>query len=224
MSVRSSGATSDSDTDGGSHAVVPVGVLQGLGSRGGGLTRADVAALGRLDPQGVGSGSAPALPRRKRHAKFTCCMLVARRKLVLDGRGPWVAMHCHWPCDVEALKATRWGFFEPPEMGTNVLWQPEDIVALWDPDARQPPGTCGDYCFERFGQLARQGQAEAAGPDAERVNEVFANTPQHSRPLRGDRAAVRSKVVMKVVAEPRGFRDIKEMHLELHVEEQWLAP
>ena len=60
LSVCNSGATSDSDTDGGSHALVPGGVLQGLGSRGGGLTRGDVAALGRLDPQGVGSGSAPA--------------------------------------------------------------------------------------------------------------------------------------------------------------------
>ena len=67
--------------------------------------------------------------------------------------------------------------------------------------------------------MARQGQAEAAGPDAERVNEVFANTPRHLRPLRGDRTAVRSKVVMKVVAEPCGFREIKEVHLELPVED-----
>ena len=135
-------------------------VLRGLGLKGGGLTKVDVAELERLDKTGAAARGA-ADKREPRKVAFRCDMLMARGSLD-GGDAAWRCMSCEDPFDYAALSQSRYGFFDKLD---GVLWQPGDVAVLLDADGAGSAPVAGGR-FERFATVIA---AQAAGDDKEKL-------------------------------------------------------
>ena len=122
-------------------------------------------------------------------------------------------MSCEDECDYKALPRKSWGFFDKDD---GVLWQPGDPVLLWDAEESELSPNDGNR-FQRFASVTA---AEGAGADKAKLEEQWPQMPNKERnlPISHDRAATRSKVILRVSKElgrKHELDPIPEIHVRL---------
>ncbi len=201
--------------------------LRDLGGRGGGLRAKEEEKLERLSRREPAprrrargdedvcvrlvAGELAEGDRSRRQAAFHCEMFMTKDRGDAESEGRWRCLTCDDEDDFAALTKERWGFFG---RGGSLLWEAGDPVLLWDAAEVDLPFNGGAERFQRFGVVTA---AEAAGADKAKVKSErpLVRNPQHNLPIASDQAgATRSKVILKVLAEPELDR-IPEVHVEL---------
>ena len=150
-------------------------VLRRIGSKGGGLTLAEAVELERLDKTCVANATRDVNKRELPKVAFRCDMLMARGAGAEDDSA-WRCMSCADPCDFDALVQSDFGFFDG---AGSVLWQPGDVVAVWDADEN----AMSPLAAERFQRFAIVIAAQAAGADRTKLVEQWPDVRNKERNL-----------------------------------------